>query len=148
MAASQTSGGRRRPFGIAILSFLLFLSAVLDLGVVVLGIFAIDTGQFQFGRLHIAAPHLAPADQLSEVLAVAILLPLAILVLLLAIGLWELKPWAYWAVVVVESTTVAIGVISLINHQSEKQTLLTLALPVLILLYLLLDHNVHMAFHR
>jgi hypothetical protein len=43
---------------------------------------------------------------------------------------------------------VAFGVFILINQQPEEQTLLTLALPVLILVYLLIDHNVHTAFRR
>jgi uncharacterized membrane protein (DUF2068 family) len=98
--------------------------------------------------MHFVAPHLSTADQVSEVLAVAILLALAIFPLLLARGLWELKPWAYTLLVFLESINVAFGVFSLLNHQPEQQTLILLALPVLILLYLLLDHNVHVAFSR
>jgi uncharacterized membrane protein (DUF2068 family) len=134
---------RSRPFGITIIALLLFLSGLLDLAVVVLGIFAI-----QAGRMHFVAPHLSTADQVSEVLAVAILLALAIFPLLLARGLWELKPWAYTLLVFLESINVAFGVFSLLNHQPEQQTLILLAFPVLILLYLLLDHNVHVAFSR
>jgi len=87
-------------------------------------------------------------DEVSQVLAVAILLALAILPILVARGLWNLKHWAYWCMVFLESVSVAFGVVSLMNHQLEQQTLITLALPVLILLYLLLDHNVHVAFSR
>jgi uncharacterized membrane protein (DUF2068 family) len=134
---------RSRPLGITIIAFLLFLSGILDLAVVVLGIFAIQAWHMRF-----VAPHLSTADQISEVLAVAILLALAIFPLLLARGLWELKPWAYTLLVLLESINVAFGVFSLLNHQPEQQTLLLLALPVLILLYLLLDHNVHVAFSR
>ncbi len=134
---------RSRPFGITIIAFLLFLSGILDLAVVVLGIFAIQAWHMRF-----AAPHLSTADQVSEVLAVAILLALAIFPLLLARGLWELKPWAYTLLVLLESINVAFGVFSLLNHQPEQQTLLLLALPVFILLYLLLDHNVHVAFSQ
>jgi uncharacterized membrane protein (DUF2068 family) len=135
---------RSRPFGITIIALLLFLSGILDLAVVVLGIFAI-----QAGRMHFVAPQLSTtADQVSEVLAVAILLALAIFPLLLARGLWELKHWAYTLLVFLESINVAFGVFSLLNHQPEQQTLLLLAFPVLILLYLLLDHNVHVAFSR
>jgi uncharacterized membrane protein (DUF2068 family) len=87
-------------------------------------------------------------NQTSEVLAVALLVALSILPLLLARGLWNLKRWAYWGMVLLEGINVAIGVVGLVNHQPEQQTLLTLAVPVLILLYLLLDHNVHVAFSR
>ena len=75
---------RSRPFGITIIALLLFLSGLLDLAVVVLGIFAIQAGHMQF-----VAPRLSStADQISEVLAVAILLALAVFPLLLARGLW------------------------------------------------------------
>jgi hypothetical protein len=143
MASNPLSEHKRRPFAITILAFLLFLSALLDLGVVVLGIFTISAGQIRF-----VAPRLAPADQLSEVPAIGILLALSILQLVLARGLFEFKSWAYHGVVLLESINIAFAVFSLINHQPEEQTLLTLALPVLILLYPLLDTNVHVAFRR
>jgi len=91
---------------------------------------------------------MSQVNQTSEVVAVALLLALSLLPLLLARGLWNLKPWAYWAVLLLEAINVTFGVVNLINHQPEQQTLLTLAVPVLILLYLLLDHNVHVAFSR
>jgi hypothetical protein len=138
-----SADNRSRPFGIAIIAFLLLLSGILDLTIVVLGIFTVVAWNIPF-----APPRLSETDQLSEVLAVAILLALAILPLLLARGLWNLRPWAYRALVLVEAANVAFGVISLINHQPEEQTVILLVLPVLILLYLLLDHSVHVAFSR
>jgi hypothetical protein len=132
-----------RPFGIAIIAFLLFLSGILDLTVVVLGIFAVVAW-----HIHFAPPRLSETDQISEVLAVAILLALAILPLLLARGLWNLRPWAYRALVFLESANIAFGVISLINHQPQEQIFILLVPPVLILLYLLLDHRLHLAFSR
>ena len=132
---------RPRPLGIAIIAFLLLLSGILDLTVVVLGIFAVVAW-----HIHFAPPRLSETDQLSEVLAVAILLALALLPLLLARGLWNLRPWAYRALVLLESANVAFGVISLVNHQPQEQTIILLVPPVFILLYLLLDHRVHVAF--
>ena len=132
---------RSRPFGITIIAFLLVLTGILDLTVVVLGIFTVEAW-----HIHFAPPRLSESDQLSEVLAVAILLALAILPLLLARGLWHLRPWAYRGLVLLESANVAFGVISLINHQPQEQTVILLVPPVLILLYLLLDHRVHVAF--
>jgi hypothetical protein len=134
---------RSRPFGIAIIAFLLLLSGILDLTIVVLGIFAVVAW-----HIHFAPPRLSETDQLSEVPAVAILLALAFLPLLLARGLWHLRPWAYHGLVLLESANVAFGVLSLINRQPEKQTIALLVLPVLILLYLLFDHRVHVAFSR
>jgi uncharacterized membrane protein (DUF2068 family) len=99
-------------------------------------------------HIHFAPPRLSETDQLSEVLAVAILLALALLPLLLARGLWNLRPWAYRALVLLESANVAFGVISLVNHQPQEQTIILLVPPVFILLYLLLDHRVHVAFSQ
>jgi uncharacterized membrane protein (DUF2068 family) len=137
---------RSRPFGITILAILLFLSGLLDLVIIVLGLFAVRTGQIRFTTPRMAEA--SQATQASTVLAVAILLALAILPLLLARGLWNLKPWAYWGMVLLEAINVVFGIMSLMNHAPVQQTLLTLALPVLILLYLLLDHNVHVAFRQ
>jgi hypothetical protein len=134
---------RSRPFGIAIIAFLLLLSGIVDLAVVILGIFAVVAW-----HIHFTPPRLSPTDQLSEVLAVAILLALALLPLLLARGLWNLRRWAYRGLVFLESVNVAFGVISLVNDQPQEQTLILLIPPVLILVYLLLDHNVHVAFSR
>jgi hypothetical protein len=144
MAAGVSSVHRSRPFGITILAFLLFISGLLDLAVVVLGLLAIQAGHLRFAP----PPPMTHVNQTSEVLAVALLVALSILPLLLARGLWNLKRWAYWGMVLLEGINVAIGVVGLVNHQPEQQTLLTLAVPVLILLYLLLDHNVHVAFSR
>lgn len=143
MASNTLSVRKRRPFAVTILGFLVLLSALLDLSVVVMAIFAIPAGQIRF-----VAPRLAQADQLSEVPAVGILLALSILQIVLARGLFGWRSWAYGGAVLLESANVAFGVFILINQQPEEQTLLTLALPVLILVYLLLDHNVHMAFRR
>jgi uncharacterized membrane protein (DUF2068 family) len=141
MAARTSSVHRSRPFGIAILAVLLFISGLLDLAVVVLGLLNIPVLDMRF-----VGPRTSQVNQTSEVVTIALLLALSLLPLLLARGLWNLKPWAYWAMLLLEAINVTFGVFSLINHQPEQQTLLTLAVPVLILLYLLLDHNVHVAF--
>ena|SRR5215469_7328032 len=141
MAVRASRAHRSRPFGIAILAFLLFVSGLLDLAVVVLGLLAIHAGQLRF-----APPPMPHVNQTSQVLAVALLIALSILPLLLARGLWNLKHWAYWGMVLLEGVNITIGVVDLVHHQPTQQTLLTLVVPVLILLYLLLDHNVHVAF--
>ncbi len=143
MAARASTVKHSRPFGITILAILLFVSGVVDLAVVLLALLAIQIWHVRF-----VTPSMTQVNHTSEVLVVVILVALSILPLLLARGLWNLKPWAYWGMVLLEAINVAFGVVSLMNHQPEQQTLLTLALPVLILLYLLLDHNVHVAFSR
>src|SRR5215467_2860438 len=97
MARGASRMHRSRPFGITILAVLLFISGLLDLAVVVLGLLTIRAGQLRF-----ATPPLAHADQLSQVLAIALLIALSILPLLLARGLWNLKRWAYWGMVLLE----------------------------------------------
>src|SRR5215831_18172451 len=101
MAFNSLGTGKRRPFAVTILGFMVFLSALLDLGLVILGIFALTAGQIRF-----VVPRLAQADQFSEVPAVGILLALSILQILLARGIFEWRSWAYRAVVLLESMNV------------------------------------------
>src|SRR5436305_10910372 len=70
---------RRRPLGITIIAILLFIQAVFE---IVVGIFSF------LGRLI--------TNPISGLLVGWIPLAIGVLLLILAWGLWTLKPWAYW----------------------------------------------------
>jgi uncharacterized membrane protein (DUF2068 family) len=73
---------------------------------------------------------------------------LGILTLIVAVGLWLLKRWAFW-------TTVAIMVIALVRqviefikpHDSSVSIIIGTIIPVLVLLYLFVVPGVRAAFH-
>jgi hypothetical protein len=121
---------RRRPFGVTIIAILLFISAVIE---IIGGLF------FLLGSLI--------SNPLAAVLGGWIPLAVAILSFILAWGLWTLRPWAYWATVILE-------VINIVSHLfGFGQTPHTLfgifaggLISVIILLYMLLDRNAREAF--
>jgi uncharacterized membrane protein (DUF2068 family) len=95
-------------------------------------------------------------DQVEHLLYKPILLAIAvggislvigILTLIFAIGLWTLKRWAFWLTVIIEF-------ISLVRHALEfthpnpavGSIVLGMIIPVVVLLYFLVDSNVRNAF--
>src|SRR5579859_6404385 len=75
----------RRPLGITIISILLFISAVIE---IIGGLSSVIGNR--------------PTGTASGVLLGWFPLVLGIIALVLAWGLWTLKPWAYWGTLVVE----------------------------------------------
>ncbi|GCE21279.1 DUF2127 domain-containing protein [Dictyobacter kobayashii] len=67
-----------------------------------------------------------------------------IISLVLAWGLWTLKPWAFWVTAVLSALTVLYGIYLLVtgNTASLVQTIIALA----ILIYLFADRHVRAAF--
>ena len=75
----QNVGTTRRPLGITIISILLFISAVIG---IIGGLSSVIGNR--------------PTGTVSDVLLGWFPLVLGIIALVLAWGLWTLKPWAYW----------------------------------------------------
>lgn len=129
-------GVRSRPLGVTIVAIILAVIAIITLILVVLG------GVVAF-RL------LGPHRGLETLAVLALLIPgvVALVELIIAVGLFTLKRWAYWAVVIVEAIRVAYGVFGLlVLHHSLLLTILHLVIPAVILLYFLVDGNVRRAF--
>src|SRR5579863_9768504 len=82
---------RRRPLGITILAILLFISAVIE---IIGGLSSV-----------IGSP---PTGTISDILLGWFPLVLGVVELILAWGLWTLKPWAYWGTMVVEIVNILI----------------------------------------
>lgn len=110
---------RGRPLGVTIIAILVAIGGVLEIigGLLILSII--------------------PA------LAIVVLI-LGVLSLVLAWGLWTLKPWAFWATVILEVINLIQGIIGLV--QGQGSSVLSLIVPIIILLYLFMDRNVRAAF--
>jgi hypothetical protein len=68
-----------------------------------------------------------------------------LLLLYFAMSLWTLKPWAFWATVIIEIINVVFGLIALFSSR-EYVNIFGLILSAIILIYFLADSNVRAAF--
>ena len=101
MQQEVTGTARKRPLGITIIAILLLISAVIE---IIGGISSV-----------IGTP---PASTLSGVLLGWFPLVLGVIELVLAWGLWTLKPWAYWGTLVVEIVIILVHFLaSLASHE-------------------------------
>jgi len=117
----------RRPIGVAILAFLVVLVGVI---LVLLSLLAIVAG------LAVLA---AGAGSLILVLA-GVFFILSLLLLLAGIGLWNLRPWAWWLAVLVLVLQIVRSLVAFDSSQglgeANRPALASLILPGLILIYL------------
>lgn len=143
----ENAMARRRPLGVTIIAVILAIQAIFEL---LLGIFAI-LAIFAAGHAISGSGHTTTGtivDVLGGTLG-GISLVVGILTLIFAIGLWTLKRWAFWLTVIIE-------LISLIRHALEfthpnpsvGTIILGMIIPVVVLLYFLVDGNVRAAFFQ
>ncbi len=121
---------RRRPLGISIIAILLFIAAV----------FGIIGGIVFLLKITLLSP-------LAALLGGWIPLAIGILSFLLAVGLWTLKPWAYWATIALEVVNIVINLFGL--GQTNHSTFGIFAgglISIIILIYMLVDRHVREAF--
>lgn len=119
----------RRPLGITIIAILLFIQAIFQ---IVLGIFSF------FGHLI--------RNPLAGLLVGWFPLVIGILLLILAQGLWTLKPWAYWATLVLEIVNI---VLHFFGYQQSHSIFAIISggiISIIVVIYLLVDRNVRRAF--
>ena len=124
----------KRPLGITIIAILLFISAIIE---IVGGISSVA-----------GSPS---AGTINDVLLGWFPLILGIIELLLAWGLWTLKPWAYWGTLVVEIVIILVhffGFLGLPRTHSALAVISGGVVSILIVLYLLIDRNVRRAFQN
>ncbi len=128
---------RSRPLGVTIISIILFIQGALG---VIAGILLLVAGGALASNGH---PIATAAVGIGAVIA----LILAVLTLILAWGLWTLRTWAFWGIVIVEALNIVYGIYSWTQGgNGVVALLLSIAIPVIILLYMLLDRNVRAAF--
>ncbi len=128
---------RTRPLGVTIISIILFIQGILALlGAILL---------FTVGGVSVAGGH--PVLSTVATLSAIIALVLAVAILFLAWGLWTLRAWAFWSVVVIEVLHILNGILGWMQVQHSAFSLLwSIAIPVIVLLYMLFDQNVRAAF--
>ena len=119
--------GMSRPLGITIISILLGIQGVL---LIIVGLTAVLAGG------------VTGAGFLFFVGWIPIVF--GVLSLMLAWGLWNLRPWAFWTTVVLEVLNIVNALFGYSNNGSRGTG--GLIISVIVLLYLLLDSNVRAAF--
>jgi uncharacterized membrane protein (DUF2068 family) len=119
----------RRPLGISIISILLFIQAI----------FEIVGGFFSFFGSVISNP-------LAGLLVGWIPLVVGVLLLILAWGLWTLRPWAFWITLIVEIVNIVLHFLGFSQTHSIFAILSGGIISIIIVIYLLVDRNVRRAF--
>ncbi|HLX57168.1 MAG TPA: DUF2127 domain-containing protein [Ktedonobacteraceae bacterium] len=109
----------RRPLGVTIIAILVAIGAVIEIigGLLLLATFA-------------------PVGIIALIVG--------IITLFVAWGLWTLKPWAFWLVVIVEVIHLIQAFFSVARGQGGS--IVDIIFPIVIILYLFLDKNVRAAF--
>jgi uncharacterized membrane protein HdeD (DUF308 family) len=123
---------RKRPLGITIIAILLFISAIIE----IIG-----------GISSVAGTSLTGTT--SAVLLGWFPLILGVVELLLAWGLWTLKPWAYWGTLLAEILIILVyffGFLGLPRTHSALAVISGGIVSIIIVIYLLVDRNVRRAF--
>ena len=132
MQQQFTEAVRKRPFGITIIAILLFISAVIE----IIGGLSSVIGT-------------TPTGTMSDVLLGWFPLAMGVIELVLAWGLWTLKPWAYWGTLLVEIVNILIhffGFLGLPRTHSALAVISGGIVSIIIVIYLLVDRRVRRAF--
>jgi hypothetical protein len=132
MQQEFTGTMRKRPLGITIIAILLFISAVIEI----------------IGGLS-SAIGTTPTGTMSDVLLGWFPLAMGVIELVLAWGLWTLKPWAYWGTLLVEIVNILIhffGFLGLPRTHSALAVISGGIVSIIIVIYLLVDRRVRRAF--
>ncbi len=128
----QNVSTARRPFGITIISILMFISAVIE---IIGGLTSV-----------IGNP---PTGTFSDVLLGWFPLILGVITLILAWGLWTVKTWAYWGTLVVEILNILIHFFGFLGLPKTHSALAVVSggiISIIIVIYLLVDRHVRRAF--
>ncbi|WP_165423421.1 DUF2127 domain-containing protein [Ktedonosporobacter rubrisoli] len=145
MSETMRQAPRRRPLGVTIISVLVIAGGLISLGFSIVGIVALSAALSMAASL--------PGNMMSEVispwlfflLGLAIVLALADLVL--GLGLWMLKSWAYWITIVLHCISLALQVFDWsVFHTSIISLATGVAISVVVVVYLLADREVREAF--
>lgn len=128
---------RRRPLGVTII-------ALLD---IITGLIALVGGILGFLGLGLVGERIPVIVDAVAGVALVIAILIAVASLVLGWGLWTLKPWAFWATVIVEVLTIADHLLGwLTHHLGTTSSITEIVIPVIIIVYLFADRNVRAAF--
>ena len=136
---------RRRPLGVTIMAVLLGIQALLELIIGAVAVVAI-TSISRTIRVHGHTVTSNVVDFFGWALG-SIPLIIGVITLILALGLWFLKRWAFWTTVVIMVIFLLRQVIEFIRpHDSIVAIVLGAIIPIVVLLYLFVDPRVRAAF--
>ena len=119
----------RRPLGISIIAILLFIQAIFE---IIVGI------TFFIGS--------TIANPLAGLLVGWWPLAMAVLLFILAWGLWTLRPWAYWVTLILEIVNIVLHFLGYSQVHSLFAIISGGIISIIIVIYLLVDGNVRRAF--
>jgi hypothetical protein len=119
----------RRPLGITIIAIILFIQAIFE---IVVGIFAFFANIIR--------------NPLAGLLVGWLPLAIGILLFILARGLWTLRPWAYWATLILEIVNIVLHFLGYSQTHSLFAIISGGIISIIIVIYLLVDGNVRRAF--
>jgi hypothetical protein len=127
-----------RPVGVTIIAILTIIA----------GLIAIIGGILGFVGLGIIGEHFPRVFTAIVTIGLVIAILSGIAALIVGWGLWTLKSWAFWTLVVVEVITILDHLFDwfVAHHISIGSLIIDVALPVIILVYLFVDRNVRAAF--
>ena len=139
----------RRPLGVTIISVVLAIEGIFELlvGILILvGIFTLGHEISIHGHAVVGSVVDVVGGALGGILAGAALI-IGLFSLIFAIGLWTLKRWAFWLTVIIEIISIIRHALGFVQPNHNTVTIIIgLILPVVILLYFLLDRDVRRAF--
>jgi hypothetical protein len=136
----------KRPLGVTILSILIGIEGLGALLIGILAIGALSAIGARFG----AHGHAALSSAFFIIGWILGILPLVIgiIILVVAVGLFLLKSWAFWITIVASAIFLLRQIYELFQpRDSYTLIIIGLIIPVIVLLYLLLDPNVRRSFH-
>lgn len=135
----------RRPLGVTIISILVGLEGLLEVIAGILLILAANS----LSRRIVQGGHTV-ISKFVDTFGVSIgvvLIVIGVVTLLFVLGLWTLQRWAYWAVIIIEVLTLIPNVLALIRGTGTVTgNIIQMIIPVVVLLYFLVDTNVRRAF--
>jgi hypothetical protein len=126
---------KSRPTGISIIAVLLFVEAASDIVYGLLTMFRVPV--FFTGAGTVVIVNISPWGFLLA----------GLLAFLVGYGLWTLRGWAFWAVVIIEIVSLLFGVVLLFSAFNIWAVLLSMVFPAVILIYFFADSHVREAFH-
>lgn len=136
---------RQRPLGVTIIAVLLGIEGLFELIAGIVLIIAANS----LSRTIISHGHRITAHFVSTagIALGSIAIVIGVITLLFVFGLWTLRRWAFWAVVIIEGLTLLWGILALVRQTGTTGgTIAGMIIPAIVLIYFLLDANVRRAF--
>ena len=136
---------KRRPTGVTIMVVLLGIEGLFELlGGILLIVAANSISRTIISHGHKISAHVLDAAGIG---LGGVSIVIGIITLLFVFGLWTLRRWAFWAVIIIEGLSLIRSIIELVQHTGNVVgVVIGMIIPAIIIIYFLLDANVRRAF--